>query len=84
MADKLIRINTYNLLKSIEAKISSMSESLNMLSPVNVLKRGYTITVLNGQIIKSSGSLNRGDEIDTFFHDGKIRSRVTKKSKEKL
>ncbi|HQG56219.1 MAG TPA: exodeoxyribonuclease VII large subunit [Bacteroidales bacterium] len=83
-AGELIRINTINLLKSIEARIKSMSESLNILSPDNVLKRGYTITVLNGIIVSSVDKIKPEDEIDTFFHDGKIKSRVLKKSKEKL
>jgi len=83
-AGELIRINTINLLKSIEVRIKSMSESLNILSPDNVLKRGYTITVLNGIIVSSVDKIKPEDEIDTFFHDGKIKSRVLKKSKEKL
>ncbi|HOU30213.1 MAG TPA: exodeoxyribonuclease VII large subunit [Bacteroidales bacterium] len=83
-AGELIRINTINLLKSIEVRIKSMSESLNILSPDNVLKRGYTITVLNGQIVSSADKIKPEDEIDTYFHDGKIKSRVLKKSKEKL
>lgn len=83
-AGELIRINTINLLKSIEVRIKSMSESLNILSPDNVLKRGYTITVLNGIIVSSVDKIKPEDEIDTYFHDGKIKSRVLKKSKEKL
>lgn len=80
----LIRISTKNLVKEAGNKLTTMAESLNNLSPVNVLKRGYTFTVLRGNIVKSSGSIQPGDKIDTVFHDGSISSRVLKKSKIKL
>ncbi len=47
-----------------------------MLNPENVLKRGYTITSLNGKILKSSKGLKKDDIIDTLFTDGIISSNV--------
>jgi exodeoxyribonuclease VII large subunit len=60
-----------------EKEINSLNNSLNLLSPVNVLKRGYTITTLNGKILTSSEMVNNDDQIDTLFSDGKVSSRVT-------
>jgi len=83
-AIEILRINAINLIKNEQMRLVSMNESLNFLSPVNVLKRGYTITILNGEIISSAEKILPEDEIDTVFYDGKIRSRVLGKSKEKL
>lgn len=57
-------------------KISGLENALDMLNPLNVLKRGYTITSREGKIIMKSGLLHKNDIIDTIFSDGKIKSQV--------
>lgn len=47
------------------------------LSPVEILKRGYSITRQNGKIVKDGELLHEGDLLETLFHKGKRRSRVT-------
>jgi exodeoxyribonuclease VII large subunit len=69
---------TFNSLNINNIKINGNVNSLKILSPENVLKRGYTITSMNGKIIKSAGLIKNEDIIDTTFTDGKIRSRVIK------
>jgi exodeoxyribonuclease VII large subunit len=69
---------TINYLNINNNKINGLGNSLKILSPGNVLKRGYTITSLNGRIIKSSGLIKTDDIIDTTFSDGKIKSKVIK------
>ena len=64
-------------------RLSAMENSLQMLDPVNVLKRGYTITSLNDRIIMSAATPCEGETIDTLFSDGKISSRVTGKNEKK-
>lgn len=59
--------------------IDSFENSLNILNPDNVLKRGYTITTSKGRIIKSSEEVEQDDTIDTQFVDGKVRSTVIRK-----
>ncbi len=55
--------------------------TLRLISPANVLKRGYTITLKEGKIIKSVEKLNVGEQIETYFSDGKSESRIIKKEK---
>jgi exodeoxyribonuclease VII large subunit len=50
-----------------------------MASPENILKRGYTLTLKQGRIIKSKEELLEGDIIETLFADGKVESAVTLK-----
>lgn len=62
----------------------SLEKELLHLNPLNVLKRGYTITSHNGIIVKNHSELNPGDEILTHFEKGTVESRVEKiKDKEK-
>jgi exodeoxyribonuclease VII large subunit len=68
-----------NSVANIKLKLEGLHNNLQILDPENVLKRGYTITSLDGKIIKSVRSLNTDDVLETQFSDGKIGSRVIKK-----
>jgi len=70
---------TDELLKKNDLRLVGFSDTLTILNPENVLKRGYSITTLNGRILKSSDEVTEGDLIDTDFSTGSITSRVTVK-----
>jgi exodeoxyribonuclease VII large subunit len=55
-----------------------------MVSPKNVLKRGYTITVQNGKIVTSATSLVENECIETIFSDGKATSEIKNIEKWKI
>jgi exodeoxyribonuclease VII large subunit len=74
---------TFETIYRLKERIGGQENSLSMLNPVNVLKRGYTITIKDGKIIKSSGQLKRDDMIDTIFSDGKVKSKVAENIKSK-
>lgn len=59
-----------------KGKLNFLENSMKILNPENVLKRGYTITSVNGIILKEKSSLNEEDIIDTRFYDGNVKSRV--------
>jgi exodeoxyribonuclease VII large subunit len=44
--------------------------------PTEVLKRGFTITLRNGEVVKDMGLLRQGDVIETRFRDGEVASEV--------
>lgn len=71
--------NSRNLIKSNAVKVSGFGSSLKILDPVNVLKRGYTITSVKGKIVKSFTELTRNDIIETTFTDGSVKSKVIEK-----
>lgn len=58
-------------------QIESIDSLVAALSPISILRRGYTITRRKGAAIKSAGSVNTGDTIETVFYDGTINSIVT-------
>jgi len=75
-----LRKSSASYIRTKDSEIGSLMNSLNLLSPENVLKRGYTITSLNGKIILSSNLVNIGDDIETLFNDGKIGSKIVRKT----
>jgi exodeoxyribonuclease VII large subunit len=67
---------TMNSLENTKNRLSGLENTLNILNPENVLKRGFTLTSRDGVIIKSAAEINVEDTIDTQFSDGKITSKV--------
>lgn len=56
--------------------IQLTEQFVKMASPDYVLKRGYSLTLKDGKIIKQAAGLNKGDELTTRFVDGEIRSTI--------
>jgi exodeoxyribonuclease VII large subunit len=65
-----------NCLNNFNNKMAVLENSLKILDPQNVLKRGFTITSLNGKIIKQSVQVKKDDLINTRFSDGSVSSKV--------
>jgi len=67
---------TLNSLNRNNTRLLGLENTLHILKPENVLQRGYTITSLNGRILKKSIQLKKDDVIDTLFRDGTVSSIV--------
>lgn len=50
--------------------------TINLLSPENIYKKGYTITFADGKMIKSINEVKKGQILTTEFIDGKVQSTV--------
>lgn len=78
-------LRTENELKRrMKAVIGQKSERLagniNVLesvSPVQILKRGYSYTTFNNKIVTEAKNLNVGDVIETSFNQGTVSAKVT-------
>jgi len=82
-------VDLKNLIRSIQPQVkngirfqknrlNTIEKTTQFLNPGNVLKRGYSITSLNGQVIKKSSDLSPGDVIKTTYFSGKSTSTVEK------
>lgn len=60
--------------KSHELEVCT--EKIIALNPLNVLKRGYSITKIGDKVIKESSQVKLGDSIETTIKNGKIISRI--------
>lgn len=66
--------------QSQDVLLQSLTKSLTLLSPTNILKRGYSITTdENGRVIRSITGVVVGDTIGVKLTDGKLTSEVTEK-----
>ena len=74
-----LRNNAEYFLKDQANQFSNKVNRLNLLSPLNTLSRGYSITHdKDGKVLLSSKKINLGDLISSQLHDGKITSKVLK------
>lgn len=64
------------LLKQNLTSLDTTEKHLRLISPDNVLKRGYTLTIKGDKVLKNCAELKVGDEITTVFKNGKIDSIV--------
>jgi exodeoxyribonuclease VII large subunit len=58
-------------------QLAHLDKQLELMSPAQVLKRGYSITRLNGVAVREVRDLQPGDEISTDLWKGSVHSIVT-------
>ncbi len=74
-----LKTSLKNEFKIKENKLQSYEEKARLVDPMQVLKRGYSLTYKNGKLIKSIIKLKEGDQLQTQLADGKIESKIIKK-----
>ena len=57
-------------------RIQLLSEKVKSLDPTLLLRRGYSITLRNGKVVKDVSVLCAGDELETHLAHGSVRSKV--------
>lgn len=60
-------------------KLQFIEEKLQLLSPVNILKRGYSITRQEGKAIKDTQQIDPDKILETQLYKGKIHSHIINK-----
>ena len=56
--------------------LERQEDRVSLINPVNVLKRGYSITLKDGKVLKDKQDVKEGDVVETQLYKGRIRSRV--------
>jgi len=74
----LITNQTNKLFIENNHTVMTLTEKIRLLHPENILKRGYSITVYEGKVVKDAKFLNDGDILETTFTKGKTISIVNK------
>ncbi|MBB4036458.1 exodeoxyribonuclease VII large subunit [Dysgonomonas hofstadii] len=59
-------------------ELDMIEKHLELSSPETILRKGYTLTMKDGKVIKQGNTLEENDEITTIFSDGKVTSVVKK------
>ena len=68
--------NPYQLLDKKSNKYLQLVSKLETLSPLLTLKRGYTMTKVDGKVVSSSKKLKKKDKISIEFTDGQVDAEV--------
>ena len=68
-----------NFLNANNLMLNGLENTLQLLDPENILQRGFSITSINGRILKNSDHIEKDDIIDTQLYEGTLRSRVVEK-----
>lgn len=74
----LTKIRSNEIIRSEKKSLSSIQEKLRLVDPQNILKRGYSLTLLNGKIVKSVEQIKEGDWLETRLSDGMVESTVNR------
>jgi exodeoxyribonuclease VII large subunit len=66
-------------LQAQQSRVKQLAQAVLHLDPVNVLRRGYSITYHRDRAAKDTEDINRGDVIITRLYNGSIKSTVEEK-----
>lgn len=75
LKERLIK-ETVSILKSEQERLHNSETKVKLISPENLLKKGYSFTLKEGKIVRQSKELKKGETITTRFSDGQIESIV--------
>jgi exodeoxyribonuclease VII large subunit len=76
---QLVKIRTQETLRAEKKSLGSIQDKLRLVDPLNILKRGYSLTLVDGKILKSVKHVKKGDLLETQLRDGKVISIVDRK-----
>jgi exodeoxyribonuclease VII large subunit len=73
-----LKFRLNNLLLEQKRTLNEMEKNVQLLDPIHVLKRGFSITYINNKSLNSVNQIEEGDVIETVLADGKIHSVIKK------
>jgi exodeoxyribonuclease VII large subunit len=81
LAQERLHQSMAHSLSEHSSKLDNQTKALHILSPLSTLSRGYSITHNEqGFVVHNTSEINVGDVISTTLHQGKIHSKVYKKT----
>ena len=74
-----LKIFTSQYLRSRRLQLEDHQKTIKLLSPQNVLKRGYAVIRKNSKIVNGAGNIQEGEEIEIVVKDAILKSTVNEK-----
>lgn len=72
----ILRNSSVKMLNSNVQHLGLTEQFIKMVSPEYILKRGYSLILKDGKIIKHAEELEKGDDITIRFDDGKVKGKI--------
>ena len=82
LKNKYVLTNPQYLYKDKKQKLLNLIDKLELINPLGVLKRGYSLVYDDNKLIKSVDDINKGENISIKLIDGKISAKVIDKTNE--
>ena len=64
-------------IEKAQRELQNMEKIVELVSPEAILKKGYSLTLVNGKVVHQVQDLRRGDRVTTLFADGTAESIIT-------
>lgn len=71
-----LSLGMQNIITGQFHRLELMEKSLQSVDPEKILRRGYSITLLDGKVVTSVSNLKPGDRLKSHFADGTVESEV--------
>lgn len=72
----MMKLSAKNIIENQKKDLQALKEHIQLLHPDNVLKRGYSITLLDGKAVTQAKQIKSGDILTTRLFKGNIESEV--------
>lgn len=74
--------NPQHIIKDKKNNFRNLTEKLEIINPISILNRGYSISYKNNNVLKSVDLVKENDEISIKVTDGTLSATVTKVEKD--
>ncbi len=74
--DSYILTNPSKIYENKQNKYNHLIEKLEVLNPLNTLKRGYSITKINNKVITDIKNVKKDDNVNISIKNGEINAKV--------
>lgn len=78
LKENYILNNPESLLTDYQNKFNLVLNKLELLNPIGILNKGYSVVKYQNKIIKSTNKVKIGDNINIKLHSGEIEAKIEK------
>lgn len=71
-----LTLHTGYLIRNGKIQVDGLEKNIRILHPDNILKRGFSITRINGKSITDVQKIKQGDQIETLLAGGNLESTI--------
>lgn len=71
-----LKLLVKNKIEKENSQLENIKTVVSLSNPINILKKGYSLSYKNGKLIKDLKDVKNGDSVETILADGKFISEV--------
>jgi exodeoxyribonuclease VII large subunit len=74
--ERRLQVGIKQLFEKHDNSLRSLEKNKQLVDPATILKRGFSITLNEGKVVKNCSDLKKGQSIETILSTGRIKSTV--------